>query len=361
MKRFFAKLHLWLSIPFGLVIAIVCVTGAVLVFEDEIKNMNHPERYLADEVKEEALAPSQIVARAQQMLPDSVTVTGIRMFGEPERNWRLYVDKGWSRCVNPYTGRITGEDTGDEFVRTTTRMHRFLLHSYRYGVDTPWGKLVVGYSTIAFVFILISGIVIWWPINKKMLKNRLKISTRRGSFRFWYDLHVAGGMYASIFLLAMALTGLTWSFKWYRTAFYTALGGAPTQSPHGRSRTAEVPAIDYAQWDKVYAQMSERYPDCKSITLKNGNVLVSTNHYGNIFASDRFAFDPSSGDITKSDLYDDSSRYSKLKGWVWSVHSGQWGGIVTRLLHCIAALLGAVFVLTGYYFWIRRLMRPRKS
>ena len=31
-------------------------------------------------------------------------------------------------------------------------------------------------------------------------------------------------MYALIFLLAMALTGLTWSFPWYRTAFYKVFG-----------------------------------------------------------------------------------------------------------------------------------------
>lgn len=36
MKKFFAKIHLWLSIPFGIIIAIVCLTGAILVFETEI-------------------------------------------------------------------------------------------------------------------------------------------------------------------------------------------------------------------------------------------------------------------------------------------------------------------------------------
>lgn len=35
---------------------------------------------------------------------------------------------------------------------------------------------------------------------------------------------VAGGMYALLLVLVMALTGLTWSFGWYRTAFYTVFG-----------------------------------------------------------------------------------------------------------------------------------------
>lgn len=87
-----------------------------------------------------------------------------------------------------------------------------------------WGKMIVGVSTLSLVFVLISGIVIWWPRTRKSLKNSLKITATKGWKRFWYDLHVAGGMYALIFLLAMALTGLTWSFPWYRTAFYKVFG-----------------------------------------------------------------------------------------------------------------------------------------
>lgn len=80
------------------------------------------------------------------------------------------------------------------------------------------------------VVILISGLVIWWPRSHKSLQNRLKLSCNKGWFRFWYDSHVSLGFYATIFLLIMALTGLTWSFRWYRTGFY-ALFGVSTEQP----------------------------------------------------------------------------------------------------------------------------------
>lgn len=41
MRKFFAKVHLWLSIPFGIIIAIVCLTGAILVFETEILELGY--------------------------------------------------------------------------------------------------------------------------------------------------------------------------------------------------------------------------------------------------------------------------------------------------------------------------------
>ena len=45
MRKFFAKVHLWLSIPFGIIIAIVCLTGAILVFETEILELGYPSRF----------------------------------------------------------------------------------------------------------------------------------------------------------------------------------------------------------------------------------------------------------------------------------------------------------------------------
>ena len=84
--------------------------------------------------------------------------------------------------------------------------------------------MIVGVSTLMFVFVLISGIIIWIPRSTKALKNSLKISVNKGWKRFWYDLHIAGGLYTFIFLLALSLTGLTWSFSWYRTGFFKVFG-----------------------------------------------------------------------------------------------------------------------------------------
>ena len=45
MRKFFKKIHLWISVPAGLVISITCLTGAILVFEKEILALAHPQLY----------------------------------------------------------------------------------------------------------------------------------------------------------------------------------------------------------------------------------------------------------------------------------------------------------------------------
>ena len=77
MKRFFKQIHLWLSVPFGILISIICFSGASLVFENEITRALHPRLYYVDRVGEKPLPLDQLLEKASQGLPDSVSITGI--------------------------------------------------------------------------------------------------------------------------------------------------------------------------------------------------------------------------------------------------------------------------------------------
>lgn len=360
MRKLFVKIHLWLSIPFGIIITIVCLTGALLVFETEIMEILHPSRYFVKEVKNEPLTPAILISSARRQLPDSVKLNGIRVYPDPNRTYQLVLPgKKSAAFINPYTAELTGLDDGQGFFMKMMRLHRWLLDEYKRG-GFSWGKMVVGCSTLVLAFIIISGIVIWFPRNRKVLKNRLKIKTGAGSRRFLYDLHVTGGFYATLLLLAMTLTGLTWSFGWYRDAFYTVFGVSTTQKEvhtHKAKEEKQQNNTDYTQWAEVLTNMQKRYPTYTSITIQDGFATVSANKYGNTRGSDRYSFDPSTGEITEVRLYKDLPKSDKIRGWIYSVHVGSWGGLTTRILSCLISVLGAVFAITGYYFWLKRKLR----
>ena len=227
MKKIFRKIHLWLSVPFGLIITLVCFSGAMLVFENEANEWFRRDLYYVETVKGSPLPMDKLLEKVATTLPDSVAVTGVSISSDPGRAYQVSLSKPRraSLYVDQYTGEVKGKSERSGFFMFMFRMHRWLLDSMNPGNEGIfWGKMIVGVSTLLLVFVLISGIVIWWPRTRKALKNSLKITATKGWRRFWYDLHVAGGMYALIFLLAMALTGLTWSFPWYRTAFYKVFG-----------------------------------------------------------------------------------------------------------------------------------------
>ncbi|MCS2890035.1 PepSY domain-containing protein [Parabacteroides faecis] len=379
MRKLFAKIHLWLSIPFGIIIAIVCLTGAILVFETEILEICYPSRYFVKEVKGEPLPPAALLNAARQQLPDSVKINGLRVMQDPKKTYQVVLPgKKAAAFINPYTAEITGIDNGQGFFMQMMRLHRWLLDSYKRDGSFALGKAVVGYSTLVLAFILISGLVIWYPRNKKALKNRLKIKTKAGWYRFFYDLHVSGGFYATLLLLVLTLTGLTWSFGWYRDAFYTVFGvetaqtQGHTQAPASsdlkgksgergtRERGSKEKVTNYVQWATVLADLQNRYPRYNSITIQDGSATVSAAQYGNTRGSDRYTFDPANGEITDVQLYKDLPNSRKIRGWIYSVHIGSWGGLTTRILSCLVSFLGAVFAITGYYFWIKKKIRKKK-
>lgn len=398
MRKLFAQLHLWLSIPFGIIIAIVCLTGAILVFESEIQELCHPSHYFVKEVKGEPLPPATLIKAGRQQLPDSIKINGIRVSSDPKRTWQLVLPgKKAAAFINPYTAEVTGIADGQGFFMQMMRLHRWLLDSYKRDGSFSLGKAVVGYATLALAIILISGLVIWYPRNRKVLKNRLKIKTKAGWYRFFYDLHVSGGFYATLLLLVLTLTGLTWSFGWYRDAFYTVFGvettqtqaHAPAATPapsaqeapsrergsgnregnrdgnrergSGEGRERSQKRTDYRQWAEVLSTLQSQYKEYNSITIQDGSATVSTARYGNTRGSDRYTFNPATGEITEVQLYKDLPDSGKIRGWIYSVHAGTWGGMTTKILSCLVSFLGAVFAITGYYFWIKKKLRKRKK
>ena len=402
MKKIFRKIHLWLSVPFGLIITLVCFSGAMLVFENEANEWFRRDLYYVETVKESPLPMDKLLEKVATTLPDSVSVTGVSISSDPGRAYQVSLSKPRraSLYVDQYTGEVKGKSERSGFFMFMFRMHRWLLDSMNPGNEGIfWGKMIVGVSTLLLVFVLISGIVIWWPRTRKALKNSLKITATKGWRRFWYDLHVAGGMYALIFLLAMALTGLTWSFPWYRAAFYKVFGvevqqraaqgheqksdaqkrdtklaahrekkregnevrkGERSRRPENNHSDMYSVTSPFVYWQEIYDKLRRQNPEYKQISISSGTASVSFNRFGNQRASDRYSFNTDNGEFTETSLYQHQDKSGKIRGWIYSVHVGNWGGMFTRILTFIAALLGAALPLTGYYLWIKRLIKVRK-
>ena len=219
MRKLFAKIHLWISLPLGILFSVICLTGAILVFENETLQLLNPS--------------ADVMSMGKHT---------------PERK----------------------ELVGYDFFHSTLRIHRWLLDVPAKKGERTVGKEIVGYSTLAMTIVLMSGIVIWWPRNRKVLKNRLSVTCSKGSRRFWYDSHVSIGFYATLLLLIMCLTGLVWSFTGWREAFWNLFDFIP---PEGRKR------------------------------------------------------------------------------FLYTLHTGSWGGLPSKIIYFLAALTGAVLPLTGYYLW----------
>lgn len=406
MRNFFRKLHLWASVPLGLVFVVTCFTGAMLVFEDEITVLCNSEMVAVEPVGE-PLSLECLVKAVEKELPADVEVTGITLSATADEAYKVNLSKPKRAAVyvNQYTGEVRGNSERLPFFQSVLRLHRWLMDTAPEGGGVYWGKMIVGASTMAFVLVLLTGLFLWWPRNRKMFANRVRIALNKGKKRFWYDLHVAGGFYALLLLLVMALTGLTWSYEWYRNGFYSLFGAAENKgaavastkvvkgnapkfsSTKDKQDSAVESAVDAttaatasswsadavtgatvveeqsktALWEKAVAHVLKENPGFANITVSDGSVIVKNGSWGNQRASDKYMFDESTGEITSVQRYNDATAQSRVSGWVYSLHTGSWGGMVIKVLYFLAALLGAALPLTGYYLWIKRLCGKRRK
>ena len=383
MKKLFRKIHLWLSVPFGILITLICFSGAMLVYEKEITEWCRPDLYFVQTVKEVPLPMEELMEAVAATLPEGTSITGVTISPDAQRAYQVSLSqpRRASLYVDQYTGEVKGGNVRLPFFDAMFRLHRWLMGSAQSASGgMSVGKFLVGLSTLLLVIILLTGILMWLTNRRKPLTKSLTISFTKGWPRFWHDLHVAGGIYATILLLAMSLTGLTWSFGWYRTGFYSLFGvEASSEGSHGhgggsqggqgensRSDRARGEGRQgrgghrshhspYAHWQEVYETLADSHPGYRQITLGAGTASVVPKGRNSLRAGDTFTFDTRSGKLTDSKSYADQPRSTKLHGWIYTWHVGSWGGAITRLLTFLSALIGATLPLTGYYLWIRRI------
>ena len=404
MMKIFRKIHLWLSVPFGIIITLICFSGAMLIFEPEITRSVKSDVYYVSSSDGTPLPMGELMETVKDTLPDTVSITGVTVFSDKERTYQVNLSKPRraSMFIDQYSGQITGKYERIGFFSTMFKLHRWLLDSADpHGDGVKVGKLLVGISTLIFVISLITGVVIWWPRARKNFRRSMTISFNDGWRGFWKNLHVAGGMYALLFVLAMSLTGLTWSFNWYRTAFYAVCGvehtprnfeastngksverghdsdgngnhrggrrgghgegrGDGRRGGHGEERgDGRRHHSEFGRWQEVYNTLKAQNPDAPQITINAENATVTLGNIGNGRASDKYEFNRRSGEISPVTKYADSLPADKLRGWIYAVHTGSWGGIITRILWLLSALLGASLPLTGYYIWIKHLRKKK--
>lgn len=367
IKNLLRKIHLYLAIPIGLIISTLCLTGAAMVFDEEIYRIFHPSYFSvkATEENPNLLSFEELAPLVTAQLPKDKKLRQIVVSNSSTESYRVGIEGSRATYyVNQYTGQVLGHRdrfAKGSFYRTMFYTHRWLMDNFKRG-EFSWGRTITGVSTLLLVFILITGIFIWLPPTMRKFYKSIRINLHRGWRRFWYDLHVAGGVYVSIVLLVLALTGLMWSFQWYRQGVY-AIFNVKNDFTHSRrgGEKKEAPKTVYTNWERAFDQVKEQYPDYHALGVSNGTVTISWNKFGNSRAFDQVKFNPLNGDLGEYIPYNKQSEARQFMGVMYSIHTGSWGGFWSKLLTFIVALLGGTLPLTGYYLWIKKKLQKRQN
>lgn len=352
-KYWAAKLHLWLGLTSGLVVFIVAVTGCIFVFHDELRDLTQDWRNI--EPREQSFVPPSVL---QQQVKDHFPGADVSMVVYQGRERPAHITTSIEGILhniyfNPYSGEITHiQNTERDFFLIIEDLHMHLL------LPEEIGKQVVGISTLIFIVMLITGIILWWPRKRKNLRKHLSIKWKARWRRINYDWHRTTGLYVSLLALMLAITGLSFSYEWMHSSFYTVgnLGRehpgdfiSPEISP--TINKSEVPAID-----KAMARTFEILPQSGMFFVweQGKDLPIVTGAYPDALHFDHqsnFYFHPISGDLLQEHFYGDKSNGLKLQEMSYGLHTGQYFGIAGKILAFFGSFFIAGLPISGFLLW----------
>lgn len=358
-------LHLIAGILGGIIIFIMCVTGALLSFEKDIAEFAERDmRYVAQPANAVKLSVQEVLAKVSEAKPNAKPAS-IVLSNKPNAAWQVSLGRDGQVFVNPYTGEITGEGaTGwRSFFRTMTDWHRWIALS---GDNRPIGKAITGACNLMFLFLAISGIYIWFPNRlswkhfKASLILRWKVKGKARDFNW----HTVLGFWASLILIVLTLTATVISYQWAGNLLYTLTGNevpAPQQSQQQQPNSQnETPPVLPENLNTVWAKAESQSPNWKSISLrlpivKDAAVFtIDEGIYWNIFGRSTLTVDVKTAEVAKWEAYGEQNSARQIRSWFRFTHTGETGGFIGQLVGFIACIIGAVLVWTGVSLAIRR-------
>lgn len=379
-KQVVLFLHRWLGLITGLVVLILSITGCLYVFQQEISDVVRSDLYYVDEgtntrqpLPVEVLHDKASAALGIERLP-----YGITTYKDPHRNWSAMnyqasdeftwtyfgsMEDYRTAYINPYTGEVEGiQNEKADFFQIVKGIHWSLL------LSTPIGQPIVVWSTLVFIILLITGMVLWWPKkwNKAGRQRSFKIKWGSTWRRVNYDLHNVIGFYFLTLALIIAFTGLYWYFPSAKKAMYFIGTGEFKLPPdeHKQYVSAGSPEDGVeSPMQVVYRKAWNKNPEADRISFiapADSQATITTTVYPDgqtYYEHFHEAYDQYTGELIAEEDYEAKNDGEKLLAMNYDIHVGAIGGLPGKIIAFIASLICGSLPITGFIIWWDRKKR----
>jgi len=359
------KIHNWVGLYAGVVIAFLSITGAAALFRPEIDRVFNPHLTIVAK-QDSTVSLTQIVQKVLSSHPDK-HLFEVEMPKEHLDTWniRLQPNKAeklhpifWEVFVDPYTGKILGERNYYE------SFSYFLRNIHVRFYEALYGRQIVGLAGIALLISTITGLLIYG----KFMKNLSFGKIRRKNLRITQaDLHKTIGISALLFNLIIAITG-----AWLGLQSYL-MKGLDITMPNQFVREQKVYSKDQdthfpLDYDAILTKTQSAFPELQPWYIRpstNGEGLVHV--YGNVQGqvyerrSNKLVFDKAGYGIEHQYNISDQGFGAKLYYVQEALHFGDFAGLSMKLLYCLLALSSGFLSLSGFIIYLERIKKQRQK
>jgi uncharacterized iron-regulated membrane protein len=372
-RKLWLAVHRWIGLGVGLILAIVGLTGSLLVFWQPLDRLLNPA-LLAPEA---GCSPAghrsldELVAAARTRVPPEGTLVRVAL-PETERPllWAQYAvavpgadwDDRHDLFVQPCSGAVLGPrlwDTQDRpwtgpLMGVVMRIHTSLLLNQR-GL---WlGNHILSTSCIVLMISVISGLWLWWPRPGRW-RNALSLRLGSSAPRLTYDIHRTVGACSAVLLLMSLFTGLHMYEPWHgfiNQAVQAVSAGtrfgtpqAVAERPAGEPRVSAGQAVAAAR-----ALHADGQPQSLEMpTVESGAYVVSlaTSAVWNT----QVIIDAQTGRPLDTRGPHNASAGDSFLNWLFPLHTGRAFGMTGRIVILCLGVLPSVLFVTGVIRWLQK-------
>jgi uncharacterized iron-regulated membrane protein len=371
-------LHLSCGVVAGVIILIMSVTGALLTYQRQITAWADMRGYRAEpppDVKRQSA--DALVSRVTESRPE-LTPTTLVIRSDRSAPASLAIGTGRQVFVNPYSGAVLGEGNGQgvrTFFRVMTEWHRYLG---RAGESRLTGRAITGASNLIFLFIVVSGLFLWWPRTWTWAVLRNVVWFRPGlrSKARDFNWHNTIGFWSAIPLAVIVAGGVVISYPWATALVYRAYGEEPPAPVRAAARVEgeqRARRSENSAFETMIGQAEALMPEWRSITLAlpapDAQRVVLTLDAGDGGQPDKrgtLTLDARTTEVVRWEPFASQSAGRRARMWLRFAHTGEVYGLTGQTVAGIVTAGGAVLVWTGlglalrrYFGWRRRRSSPQ--
>lgn len=357
-------IHRWVSLVVVIPFAILCITGVILIFHEEI---DHALGYVPEATHanlNQQRPPSDSLAVAQQTYPDR-HVVAVAM--EPEDHPNLLL-------IGMAKDKETLEQAkwlfADMTTATLTEMpnERHTLTGFLLELHSQWflgmiGELIGALIALLVFLSLVSGMVVYAPYIKKVLFGVIR--RQKGQRIFQLDLHNLMGSVILGWALVVTISGFLLGFSAVATGIWQM-----TELKHLQNKYAHVTTINpdlrieqvfqaAIQHSKDWTPTTIIYPKTEYSTQGHYLVLLQGKEGIHQKMVQVALIDANTGQLT---TIEQAPFYLKAIFLSQPLHFGNYGGLPLKILWTLCTLLTLFITVNGaWLWWARRNSRKTRS
>jgi uncharacterized iron-regulated membrane protein len=348
-QRLWRNIHLWLGIGLFVLLVPIALSGAILVYHDDIDEMMRTPREAsvsqgpvdlplaianAKQAAGEKFQPTVVRFPENPRAPMTISLRGQAPKGQRPPFLTAYIDRNDSRVLNLVDFRAS-------FFGFMHVFHENLTIPFYYGRD------IVGWVGVAMLVLSLTGLYLWWPRHNQW--SRAFVWRRSPATSS--NLHYMTGFWVCLPLAFLSLTGiyLAWPQQG-RSVLSTVApiteqqrgGGGPQAVANTQLSPSEIYNIATARPNSAVTAIFFPSPQAGAwrVQLREEGKSEPTTILINDRSGTVSTVEPLAGD--------------RIAFWIRWLHEGSHAGAIWRLIVFVTGLMPAVLGVTGILVWLRQ-------